>query len=247
MRKFSFLSVFVLIFFIYSATGFANSYKEKPFQLLLSGVASFTNNKDMNDWADATTIYVAYINSISNYSTDTSKAKTATGFDFEFRYFPDNLWDLGFGLQIGSHTAKAESKLDSPGLRQYTCTYELTVIPIVANLYYRIDFESSNGFMLLGGGLGYYFGEMKLEEKGVPNPASLDGKQSKIGFQLLAEYDYVFDIGFTLFGGIKYRYVQFDKFDGDFGDFVSVASFTNKKFKAGLSGVALYIGLGYSF
>ena len=170
------------------------------------------------------------------------------GIEFEFRYFPSN---LGFGLQTGFNTTNAKSEVETPrdlfGRGKYTSTYGFLVIPVVANLYYRIDFESSNNFVLLGGGAGYYFGRMKWNEKAknslgrVVYDEEVEGWQSKIGFQLLVEYDYVWDIGLTAFAGIKYSFVQFDKFGGEFGDV-----FDGIGFKAGL-GFALYFGAGYLF
>lgn len=96
-------------------------------------------------------------------------------------------------------------------------------------------------------------GEMTVDYHG---DSLLEGKnvymQSKVGYHLLFEYDYLFDSGFTIFGGIKGRYVQLDEFkDGDkilYSDGDGLISHNgNKKLKAGLTGVAAYIGLGFSF
>jgi len=72
-----------------------------------------------------------------------------------------------------------------------------------------------------------------------------DFTQSKIGYHLLVEYDYIFDFGLTLFGGIKGKYMKFDGFKEGGATFY----YGTKKvdIEAGLTGVALYIGAGYSF
>ncbi|MCL1911321.1 MAG: hypothetical protein FWG13_03860 [Leptospirales bacterium] len=113
MKKFGFWGVFIIIFFAANATVFA--YSEKPeYQLLASFAAGYANNKDMNDSADKDVKYIR--NAINNYYTtyygtiypskieSSTKANTPVGFDLEFRYFSNN---IGFGLQVGYHSAKA--------------------------------------------------------------------------------------------------------------------------------------------
>ena len=256
MRKFGFFSAFVLIFFIYSATGFAYSESQLPeYQLLFSLDVGYAYNKDMNDDVDDYTLYAEddlntyYSPSSYSHKVETTKANLPVGFNIEFRSFWDN---IGFGVQVGYHMVKAESKLGGsyPDHDKATSTYELTVVPIVATLYYRVDFESSNSFVLVGGGLGYYFGNLSVELErqddllGIWNKRSFDGSQSKIGAHILVEYDYVFDFGLTLFAGLKARYVQFDEFkDGIY----YLKNNSGSKFKAGLTGVSLYLGAGASF
>jgi len=257
MRKFCFLSVFLLIFFIYSATGFAFTPNKPEYQLLLSLVVGYANNKDMNNWAKEAEDYINWLYSGGRLESNLSKANIPVGFDIDFRYFFD---DIGLGLQIGYHLTKAEGSpqlsgnFPAPfsryGTFKVTDTEELIVVPVVATLYYRIDLESENSFVLLGGGIGYYFGTYNScwteSFNGITiNEYKLDGfKQSKIGFHALVEYDYVFGSGLTLFGGIKYRYVQFDELKKGGR---TVQNVDGGKLKAGLTGVAAYIGLGYSF
>ena len=256
MRKFGFLSVFVLIFFIYSATGFARSEGQLPeYQLLFSLDVGWTNNKDMNDEVkklaqdDMEELKLAPLN-YSNFSDSISKGNLPVGFDLDFRYFNDN---FGIGLQVGYHLTKAESELSASGSPGYspvktTSTIELSVVPVVVTLFYRFESDSSNSFVLVGGGLGYYFGTISYDWKmtggGTGSDSMPDFKQSKIGFHILLEYDYAFDFGLTLFGGIKARYVQFNEFkDGSY----YLENYKHEKFKAGLTGVSLYLGAGASF
>ena len=254
MKKLTFLSVFMFVFFIYNATGFAFTPNKPEYQLLLSWVAGYANNKAMNNSAEneAQEFGEEFATTFGGggYSINSSKANLPAGFDVDFRLFSDN---IGIGLQIGYHTAKAESKVSSPtpDRDKATITYELSVVPVVATLYYWIELASSNSFLLLGGGLGYYSGKMNYNGKwddmyGPFYSLSHDNfRQTKIGCHILIEYDYVFDIGFTIFAGIKARYVQFDEFKKDnyyIGEYPA-----DKNLKAGLTGVALYIGGGYSF
>jgi len=236
MRKLGFISAFMLFFFIANVTGFADSNKP-DFQVLLSGSLGFAYNKNLIDMTSDDADYFAPSLAWEEETVIPLWAVLPMGFDLGFRYFPGS--NIGLGLEIGSHTLTVESKMTCEFPDKATVTAELTVRPIVGNIYYRFDSDSSNSFVLIGGGVGYYFGEFKYDIKPNMVPSeSYSGKQSKIGFQLLLEYDYVFDIGLTLFGGAKYRYVEFDDFNGDF---------KGSGIKAKLTGVALYIGGGYSF
>lgn len=266
MKKLGFLSAFIIIFFVANATVFAYSYSEKPsMQLLVSGALGYAKNsgmdnivknsakKDADDLNDAINLYNATkqpwepVRPANFYSSD-NPAKWSKGVDIDFRYFFDN---LGFGLEVGYHTVKSESeaKAKSYWSDKLTSTLKLTVVPIAATLFYRIELESPNSFVLLGGGFGYYLGIMNFDWKwksheGTHNSYKKDYKQSKIGYHVFIEYDYVFENGFTFFFGLKGRYVKFDEFKD--GNLILYEGY-NKKLEAGLTGVAAYIGAGVSF
>ncbi|MCL1864561.1 MAG: hypothetical protein FWF73_01975 [Spirochaetes bacterium] len=252
MKKLGFISAFMLFFFIANATGFADDNK-LSMQLLVSGVMGYGKNPGMNSSAknsaqeDVDLIYSLYS---ARFDVDSSTANWPKGGDIDFRYFFDN---IGLGLELGYHITKAEAKAThSNYLEKTTSTFKLSVIPVVATLYYKIDLESSNNFILLGGGVGYYFGNMNFDYKEEIIPSSWpyhsssnDYKQSKVGYHVLVEYDYVMDVGFTFFAGMKYRYVKFDEFKD--GSYILHEYGTSKNLKAGLTGVALYLGAGMSF
>ncbi|MCL1864563.1 MAG: hypothetical protein FWF73_01985 [Spirochaetes bacterium] len=261
MKKLVFISALIFVFFIYNASGFADSSDSSgdktEYQLLISGVMGYANNKDMNAsaeneakfQAEALNFYYYGIN--YPYKINSKKANLPVGVDIDFRLFSDN---IGIGLQVGYHTAKAESEVSSasfPDKDRIDITYELSVVPIVGTLFYRMNFESSNSFVLFGGGIGYYFGLMTVDFKwqnnmyGLAGMDSNDGTRTVIGLHALIEYDYVFDMGFTIFGGIKARYVRFDEFDKDEKFYIADSNW--EKIKANLTGVAAYIGAGYSF
>ncbi|MCL1834296.1 MAG: hypothetical protein FWG49_07330 [Leptospirales bacterium] len=222
--------------FIANTTVFASDGEKPSIQLLVSGVIGYAYNKDMGDAVDA--IGEDYILSNPGYKgIETTMPYIPVGFDLDFRYFFDS---FGIGLQVGSHAAVAETEAKGSSVPKYTATYTLSVIPVVATLFYRFDSDSSNSFVLLGGGVGYYFGTMKVE--GVSWAG--DFNQSKIGFHALVEYDYAFDFGLTLFAGVKGRYLKFNEFkDGS----NVMRNVDGSKFKAGLTGVVFYFGTGFSF
>jgi len=255
MRKFGFLSVFVLTFLIYSATGFAYYEESQPpsMQILLSMSVGGAKNGDMTDMVKDDAKYFELDLGSSGYNKfsdiKTTKANLPVGFDLDFRYFFDN---IGVGFQIGYYLDKAEAKVtasdntSSLANTTATSTMELWVVPYVGTVFYRLAF-SPNSFMLFGGGLGYYKGKITYDLEYTGGIAASDSgtyKQSKIGYHILAEYDYAFDIGFTLFAGLKAKYVQFDKFKGG-GE--TLENWDDSKLEAGLTGISFYFGLGFSF
>jgi hypothetical protein len=267
MRQLGFLSILLLIIF-YHVTGFAYSYGEKPeYQLLVSGVAGITNNKDMNDSAESDAQKTGnFVNSLYpsppgpySYNVETTKGNLPVGIDIDFRFFFEK--KFGIGLQAGYHFTKAESKVTGsfPNKDLVTLAYELSVIPVVATMLYRMDLESEKNFVLFGGGVGFYLGIISFDFKWKNNNGNIDPsghglfinsvnredfRQLKTGFHFLLEYDYVFDSGFTLFAGIKVRFVKFDEFKR-YG--FTLLNNSGEKFEASLTGVALYFGAGYSF
>ena len=263
IKKFGFSGAFLFIFLICNTANFAYGYDEKPsYQLLISAVMGYANNKAMNNSTKSVARYDAdWLNSLPvspqypspRFSVDNTSANFSGGCDVDFRYFFDN---FGIGLQSGYHIARAESEMTEPRyVDKSTTTYELSVVPVVSTLFYRIT-RSSNSFILLGGGIGYYFGKVKFDYEDKitipPNYSySFSGKQSKVGVHALIEYDYILDNGITFFGGVKYRYIQFDKFKKGGKVAQELGYGPNgipvKNLKAGLTGVTAYIGAGVSF
>jgi hypothetical protein len=258
MKKLGFLSAFILTIFIANATVFFFFYELPSVQLLLSLAVGHASNKDMTNFVEyfSKGEVIPELQGLSNGYTNFSenshkKANLPVGFDLDFRFFFGN---IGAGFQIGYHLDKAEYELSASGSSSYspvkaTTAVELWVVPYVGTLFYRVDLGSSNSFVLLGGGLGYYSGKLKVDQK-LEGTTSSDYayddsyRQSKIGFHVLVEYDYAFDFGLTLFAGLKYRYVKFDEFKD--GSYV-MTNYDGSKLKASLTGVVFYFGTGFSF
>jgi len=262
MKKLVLLSVCILIFFAYSAAGFAYSDGKLPsMQLLVSfAVISYADNKSMNNStknraqedADLGNSIIVPSSPYDKFRLNNKKADDDTiGFGMDFRYFHDN---IGIGFQTGYSVARADSEMSNPyrsGSSDRSVTAcKLYVVPIVATLFYRIGLESSKSFVLFGGGLGYYYGRIKFDYEDqtsfYPDDRSFRwyGEQSKIGYHILIEYDYVFENDLVIFGGIKGRYVKFDEFKD--GNQIRLEYGTNKKLKAGLTGAVVYFGFGVS-
>ena len=258
MKKLGFLSAFILTIFIANATVFANDNELPSVQLLLSLAVGHASNKDMTNYAeylaekDKSDLKLPPYSYANVDESKKTKANLPVGFDLDFRFFFGN---IGAGFQIGYHLDKAESELSAKDSSssyldvKSTSAVELWVVPYVGTLFYRVDLGSSNSFLLLGGGLGYYSGKLKVDQK-LEGTTSSDYayddsyRQSKIGFHALVEYDYAFDFGLTLFAGVKGRYLKFNEFkDGS----NVMRNVDGSKFKAGLTGVVFYFGTGFSF
>jgi len=215
-----------------------------PLQILGSISLGYANNSDMNDAAkDRGEQDADYYNSLvagDPFSADNSSANFTYGFDLDLRYFFGN---FGVGAETGYHTAEAESKVSASGWEdESTTTVELTVIPVVANVFYKISAGSANSFFLIGAGVGYYSGTMEYKYEDDDTLAGDDSftkkdKNSAMGCNALVEYDFVLDNGITFFTGVKARYVEFDKFE-DEGFKISDGG--------SLTGVNWYIGAGVS-
>ncbi len=165
------------------------------------------------------------------------------GFNAEFRYFFND--NVGAGLSFGYYQASSSS-LDAvfydTYLNYYKCNVDVkfTVVPVLANIYYRANMENNN-FLLLGAGLGFYRGRITIEEEikseHLLYSEEFDStlKKNILGLQAMAEYDWVFDSGFTIFAGLKVRAANFKKLENN-------ESYCNGNF----TGAEIYIGAGAS-
>lgn len=252
IKKLFFPTILLTVFFISGSMLFAqeNSSPLPAFQLLGSIDLGYAHNPDMDDNAsDRGKNRANYYNSLvagDPFDTEDSSACLTYGFDFDLRFFFDN---IGIGAQLGYHRAEAESKISGSGWAdKATYTYTLSVVPMVASLFYRMPMnDNQNSFILFGGGAGVYYAELEAayEDKDTisgDDSFSFTGENYAIGYHILAEYDYLIG-GLTLFAGIKARYVQFDKFaKGD----VTLINLDGSNLEAGLTGVSVYLGAGLS-
>jgi len=257
MKKICLLSVCIFIFFVSVAEVYADWNSEysplyPSFQVLVSVATGYVNNTSMNDLTkrrarkDADKLNHPF----KRNQVESSPAHHfPLGLDFELRFFYDT---FGLGLQAGYHAVRAKTDVvnsvtDSV---ETTTTSYLSVKPVVATLYYRIELGSIYQFLLVGAGTGYYFGRIDLEHEGsiLASSEYFGGSykaQTQKGYHFLIEYDIYSSSSLTFFAGLKARYLKFDEFKKG-GNALKVYG-TDKNVKASLTGIACYAGLGLSF
>ncbi len=254
IKKFYASVVFLVVICISSTALFAqedgsSGASTTSFQILGSLSLGYAGNSDINGLAkdsgneDAAWFNANIVSANNSFSAENTSANFTYGFDLDLRLF---FGSFGIGAEVGYHEAQAKSEVTSTKwANNATTEVTLSVVPVVASLYYMIPMESSRSFLLFGAGAGYYSGKLKFDWVQVaPNDSFvLEGKQSVIGYHALVEYDFVMESGLTFFTGLKARYVKFDKFK-DGGD--TVKTYSGESLGASLSGINCYFGAGFS-
>ncbi len=205
--------------------------------------------KEMNDWVkyvadDQVEQYNTLLGSIGKpqgfSSKKDSNANINAGLDLEFRFFSSKNWGLGLGT--GFNIAKGKYDVTSPYYSdKIECTASLMTIPLAATLYYVAPL-SEKSFFTVGGGVAYYFAFMDMEGmNNEPTPPSIDepsflGDTTALGYHIKADYTYLIG-ALSLTGGIRAKYVKFKEFE-DGG--------IKRKVDAGLTGINLYLGIGFA-
>lgn len=230
----------------------ARAQEVKPlpnFQLLLDVGGGYAHNREMDDMTKWLGKNLAdNLNTVigsSDFETENKSGSINYGVSVEPRMFFGN---LGVGVAVGYYNLKSESKVSSDVWSdEATYSLELSVVPIIASVYYRFQ-ASRSGFILLGAGAGYYLSTLKAKQEdkvSIGSDFNYDEKFTKnaIGYHVKLEYDYLIGSYFTLFAGVLGRYVSFDEYEKD-GDYIRNKD--GDKLKAGLSGVNLYLGAGFN-
>jgi hypothetical protein len=252
IKKFYASVVFLAVFCISATALFAQEDGSgeftTSFQILGSMSLGYAGNSDINDLAkdsgneDVNWFNANIVSANNSFSAENTSANFTYGFDLELRLFFEN---FGIGAEVGYHEAQAKSEVTSTKWSNNATTeVTLSVVPVVATLYYMIPMESSKSFVLFGAGAGYYSGKLKFDwvQVAPDNSFVLEGKQSTIGYHALVEYDYVMESGLTFYTGLKGRYVHFNEFDKD----GSPLMYNGKNLEASLTGVNWYFGAGFS-
>ncbi len=248
--KMPFLALIIVIFL---STGiFAQDAGGTKFMLGFDFGLGYAKNDDLNDGTkdfgpvvrdQYKTKYPSY-----NWYYKHDKAGLAWGTDLEARILGDT---LGMGLSIGYHSAgKAKNSVKAEGYTaEHYYSAEITAIPILATLYYKVNMANDN-FFLLGAGGGYYKGQLTVTEEAknfadgnFKNDFRADG--STWGVHAKAEFDFVFSQVVSFFVGLNVRYAKIDEFKYN-GSTVIITS-TGKKVEGNFTGFLMYFGAGLIF
>lgn len=251
-KKFSCSTFCILIIIISGTLLFGEERGENlpALQILGSLSIGYANNSDLDNATEengrAEADYYNLLITGDSFTCDNSSACFTYGFDFDIRLFYGN---IGFGAEIGYHEAESKSEIGTSGWEdKASYTNTISVIPVTTSIFYRIPVgQSSDSFVLIGCGLGYYSGKLKIDfkdENSLPGDESyiLEGRNRTIGYHAVVEYNYFMGNGLTFFTGIKARYVQFDEFENG----GNAIMYRDENIKGSLTGVIWFFGAGLS-
>jgi opacity protein-like surface antigen len=198
--------------------------------LFLNTQFGSANNLRMSDYMNARSDVFA---SGANTTATKKEPLFCYGFDLEGRFFSGN---IVYGASIGYLSTTKGSR----EVAAYNYTEEITLkaMSIRGSVYYRITLESGNR-VLLGGGLGYYYGTMENKYSSIYASQTGHRKDSSwtIGWHTGIEYDIVFG-SFNISLSAMSRYAEFYKF--------RINQYNNDTTSGGFTGLYCTVGAGYT-
>lgn len=230
--------LFVALFFSLTAASYA---EEAPsgttIGIFLNGGLGFANNLRMADRLnarrDAAKILLAG-------EEDEGQRKEPIGYagvDLEPRLF---LGNLVYAASLGFYNVSTGAREVRGGGNTYTTELSLQMTAVRGSVYYRVGL-SEKSFILLGGGLGYYIGTMEETNtlNGVVQESDEDTKWT-IGWHTALEYNRLLFGSFVFSAGIMSRFAEIYNFQvNEVND--------DDKFSGNITGLYLYIGVGFLF
>jgi hypothetical protein len=243
------VALFLFLSFISRAHAQEEATSGPVFQILGHVGFGYAHNPDMSDWTKNLGDNLASdLNTIVGGNDFKAKPENA-GFeisaDAEARLF---FGVFGFGASTGYHSVSSKSEVSSKVWSdKATYSAKLNVIPVTGTVYLQLS-ASPNNLVVLGAGAGYYMATLKTESVdkvsiGADFNESYTFKNNAIGYHCKLEYDHIFANQVTVYCGVIGKYVQFNEFTGDG---VTVINSDGSKLAAGLTGVQVYFGAGYS-
>lgn len=228
--------LFIALFFSLTAASYA---EEAPsgttFGIFLNGGLGFANNLRMadrlnwrRDWAKIT-----YLG-----EEDEGERKEPIGYagvDLEPRLF---LGNLVYAASLGFYNVSTGVR-EVRGVSTYRNEISLQMTAVRGSVYYRLGL-SEKSFILLGGGLGYYIGTM--EDTIIVNGVEQTDEDTKwtIGWHTALEYNRLLFGSFVFSAGIMSRFAEIYNFQVNEVD-------DDDKFSGNITGLYLYIGVGFLF
>ena len=248
MKRFGLFAAALLLSLGVSSTVFADY--NSNFHLAARFGVGYAQNDDMNNYvsgfgdsvADQVNAIASANGLVGGFEGNDKKANVNYGFDIEPRFF---FGDFGFSFSIGYHSTESESTVESSRWSDTASRkMELSVIPMLATLYYRSKINDDL-FFLLGAGAGYYKAALEYSWEDNISISSTYGQSnsqeatgSTIGYHARIELDYMFS-SVAIYGGIAGRYVNIDNFEYQG---ITVKNSDGSNLEAGLTGVFMYFG-----
>lgn len=230
--------VFILaLVLLISSLMWAQHQSSRYFETVITGGGGFANNLRLADWQnlqyDAAKIFLG-----GNLQEEEKKeAVLYSGVGLEQRFYTGN---LVFAPAIAYYqTTRGEREVTGSSGSYYN-QVELKTFSLQSTIYYRIGDIQSN-YVLLGGGLGYYQGTLKLEYGFNDSLNRSEGSGWTIGWHSGMEFNHSFG-NIVLKAGLISRFAEIYELE--------VENNQDQKIYdsgASLTGVSLYAGLGYRF
>lgn len=209
----------------------------------------YTPNSSMDDavafYGDTASTTLNKLNKTTLFKGSKDKAGLAIGADLEARLFVD---EFGIGVSWGYlYGGKSKSSAEAEGYKyKQTLSLKLDSYAYMATFYYRYVIDT-NGFLLIGGGPGFYKGTMEYKEEASGFTTgnfnyTYEYTGNAWGGHLKLEYNLL--VGpLDMFAGVMGRYAKIEKFERN-GD---VLTSSGENVEGNFSGFLVYIGAGLLF
>ncbi|KQC14227.1 MAG: hypothetical protein APR63_05920 [Desulfuromonas sp. SDB] len=227
--------LFIILSFSFSLA--AQHHSSRYFETVIIGGGGFANNLRLADWQnlqyDAAKIFLG-----GNLQEEEKKeAVVYSSIRLEQRFYTGN---LVFAPAIAYYQTTRGEREVIGNTGSYYNQAELKTFSLQSTIYYRIGNIQSN-YVLLGGGLGYYQGTLKLEYGFNDSLSRNEGSGWTMGWHSGMEYNHSFG-NIVLKAGLISRFAEIYELE--------VENNQNTKIYdsgASLTGISLYAGLGYRF
>jgi hypothetical protein len=240
-KKINRLSVAVYLFIALSLILPSALYAEESSSgttigIFLNGGLGFANNLRMADRLNARRDAAKVL---LGGEEDEGKRREPIGYaglDLEPRLFSGN---LVYALSLGFYNVSTGAREVSGVGGTYKTELSLQMTGFRGSIYYKVGL-SDKSFILLGGGLGYYIGTM--EEINNLNGVEQSDEDTKwtIGWHTALEYNRLLFGSFVFSAGIMSRFAEIYNFQVNEVD-------DDDKFSGNITGLYLYVGVGYLF
>ncbi len=241
VKKMNRLSVAVYLFVALSLILPSALYAEESSSgttigIFLNGGFGFANNLRM---ADRMNVRRDAAEIVVSGEEDEGKRKEPIGYagvDLEPRIF---LGNLVYAASLGFYNVSTGAREVRGVGGTYKTELSLQMTAVRGSIYYKVGL-SDKSFILLGGGLGYYIGTMEEINNLNGVEQSDEDTEWTIGWHTVLEYNRLLFGSFVFSAGLMSRFAEIYNFQVNEVD-------NDDKFSGNITGLYLYVGVGYLF
>ncbi len=241
VKKMNRLSVAVYLFVALSLILPSALYAEESSSgttigIFINGGLGFANNLRM---ADRMNVHRDAAEIVVSGEEDEGKRKEPIGYagvDLEPRFF---LGNLVYAASLGFYNVSTGAREVRGVGGTYKTELSLQMTAVRGSIYYKVGL-SDKSFILLGGGLGYYIGTMEEINNLNGVEQSDEDTEWTIGWHTVLEYNRLLFGSFVFSAGLMSRFAEIYNFQVNEVD-------NDDKFSGNITGLYLYVGVGYLF